>query len=205
MKRKRRFLELMGIVLLSFMSSISLNGTPAATKQKEKAHDAKKKAQIQRGEYLVIAGGCHDCHSPKLFTAKGPEPDPQRLLSGYPADTKLPEIPQGILGPDKWGTVGSNDLTAWVGPWGVSFARNLTPDLKTGLGSWTEDMFIRAMRTGKSMGVGRDILPPMPWFNYAKLSDEDLKAIFAYLKTLKPIENEVPDPIPPGGTPPPPR
>jgi mono/diheme cytochrome c family protein len=157
------------------------------------------KAQIQRGKYLVSIGGCHDCHSPKVFTSKGPEPDPTRLLSGHPADTQLPQIPQGVIGPDKWGGLFSNDSTAWVGPWGVSFSANLTPDAETGLGNWTEDMFIKAMRTGKHAGVGRAILPPMPWYNYAILSDGDLKAIFAYLMTLRPIKNRVPDPIPPGG------
>jgi mono/diheme cytochrome c family protein len=155
------------------------------------------KAQIQRGEYLVIAGGCHDCHSPKVFTPKGPKPDPARLLSGFPADAKLHAIPDGIIGPDNWGGLFSNDLTAWVGPWGVTFAANLTPDEQTGLGLWTEDLFIKTMRTGKHLGAGRDILPPMPWFNYARLSDDDLKAMFAYLRKLKPVKNVVPAPIPP--------
>lgn len=156
-----------------------------------------KKAQIERGEYLVNLGGCNDCHSPKVLTPRGPEPDPSRLLSGHPAGTRLSEMPKDSLGPDKWGGLFSNDLTAWFGPWGVSFASNLTPDTRTGLGSWTEETFIKTIRTGKHLGVGRDILPPMPWPNYAKLSDDDLKAIFAYLKTLKPIENAVPLPIPP--------
>ena len=157
-------------------------------------------AQIQRGEYLVIVGGCHDCHSPKILTPKGPEPDPARLLSGFPADVKLPKIPDGIIGTDHWGGLFTNDLTAWVGPWGITFAANLTPDEQTGLGLWTEDLFIKTMRTGKHLGTGRDILPPMPWFNYARLSDDDLKAMFAYLKTLKPVKNAVPAPMPPAGS-----
>lgn len=155
------------------------------------------KELVERGEYLVGYGGCNDCHTPKLFTEKGPEPDPKRLLSGYPATAKLPEIPGGIIGPDKWGALTNNELTAWAGPWGVSFAANLTPDKNTGLGSWTEEMFIKTMRTGKHLGVGRDILPPMPWFGLAVLNDDDLKAIFAYLKSIKPIANAVPQPIPP--------
>lgn len=69
--------------------------------------------------------------------------------------------------------------------------------METGIGVWTTEIFIKAMRTGKHMGAGRPILPPMPWFNYAKATDEDLKAILAYLKTLKPIKNAVPAPIPP--------
>ncbi len=194
MMKIRTVFAVLVLVLLSF---IFLLETPVAKLQKE--DDAKKKAQIQRGEYLVNVGGCNDCHSPKAFSPKGPQPDPTRLLSGYPAGTTLPEIPTGVIGPNKWGGLTTNDLTAWVGPWGVSFSANLTPDTMTGLGSWTEDLFIKTMRTGKHLGVGRDILPPMPWYEYARLEDEDLKAIFTYLRTLKPIKNRVPEPIPPGG------
>ena len=93
------------------------------------------------------------------------------------------------------------DLTAWVGPWGTSFARNLTPDKETGLGSWTEEMFIKALRTGKDMGEGRPILPPMPWEDFGKSTDSDLKAVFAYLKSLKPVKNAVHDPILPAAAP----
>jgi len=152
---------------------------------------------VKRGEYLVNYGGCHDCHSPKIFTDKGPEPDFARALSGYPAGTKLPEFPRNVIGPDKWGALTTNDLTAWFGPWGVSFAKNLTPDQETGLGGWSEKQFIDTMRTGKHLGNGREILPPMPWFALAALSDDDLKAIFAYLGTVPPIKNQVPDPLPP--------
>jgi hypothetical protein len=81
----------------------------------------------------------------------------------------------------------------------VSFSANLTPDTNTGLhsGVWTEDLFIKALRTGKHMGTARDILPPMPWQGLGQLSDEDLKAIWAYLDTIPPILNHVPDPLPP--------
>lgn len=152
---------------------------------------------IKRGEYLVGYGGCNDCHTPKIMTPKGPEPDPSKLLSGHPATEKLPEVPPGIIGKEKWGALTNNDLTAWVGPWGISFAANLTPDDRTGLGGWTEELFIKTMHTGKHLGVGREILPPMPWYVLAALTDEDLEAIFAYLHSIKPIENEVPQPVPP--------
>jgi cytochrome c553 len=155
------------------------------------------KDQVTRGEYLITVGGCDDCHSPKLFTTKGPVPDMNKRLSGAPADTKIPAIPAGAISPTAWGALTTNDFTAWAGPWGVSFAANLTPDKNTGLGSWTEAAFINSLRTGKHKGVLRDILPPMPWQNYSKLNDADLKAMFAYFQTLKPVQNKVPDPIPP--------
>ena len=160
-------------------------------------------AQIERGKMLVSGGACNDCHTPKVFVKMGPMmvpvPDTTRLLSGHPADSKLPEVPKGVIAPDQWGGVFSNDLTAWAGPWGVSFTRNLTPDVATGIGSWTEDMFVKTIKSGKHMGEGRDILPPMPWPEYRNLPDADLKAIFAYLRSIKPVENAVPDPIAPDG------
>lgn len=154
-------------------------------------------ALIARGKFLTTVGVCNDCHSPKIFTDKGPVPDSTRLLSGASENTKIPSVPAGLIGPSAWGAVGSNDFTVWVGPWGASFSANLTPDQVTGIGAWTEESFINAMRNGKHLGTGRDILPPMPWYAFATLSDQDLKAIFAYLKSLKPVQNMVPQPIPP--------
>jgi len=154
---------------------------------------------VERGKYLVMAGGCNDCHSPKIFTPAGPIPDTTRLLSGHPAGSPLPPIPKDVLGPTQWGALATNDLTAWAGPWGVSFAYNLTPDMKTGIGGWTEEMFIQTLRKGKFMGMSRDILPPMPWQTIGQMTDDDLKAIFAYLQSLPPIENPIPPPVPPAG------
>jgi len=159
------------------------------------------KAQIKRGEYLVNYGGCNDCHTPKMLMPNGPQPDPARLLSGHPADAQLPPVPPGVVGPNpnQWAALTNADLTAWAGPWGTSFAANITPDVATGIGGWTADLFIETMRTGKHLGVGRPILPPMPWFDLAVLNDGDLRAVFAYLKSIKPIKNQVPQPIPPKG------
>jgi mono/diheme cytochrome c family protein len=155
---------------------------------------------VSRGEYLVTMGGCDDCHTPKVFGPNGPDLDKARRLSGHPAGEKLPELPVSIIGPEQWGAVTNNHLTAWFGPWGVSFAANLTADA-SGLGGWTEDNFIQAMRTGKHAGSGRPILPPMPWMNFARMTDDDLRAVFAYLKSLPPVSNAVPAPIPPGAAP----
>jgi len=161
------------------------------------AHDANR--EVRRGQYLARFGGCHDCHTPKVMTPKGPELDTSRLLSGHPSRASLPAVPQGVIGPTQWGAAATSDLTAWAGPWGISFAANLTPD-PTGLGGWTAQQFIQTMRTGKHVGVGRALLPPMPWFNSAALTDRDLNALFTYLQSLKPISNQVPQPVPPGVT-----
>lgn len=179
------------ILLVLIVADNTSSSVPGDEKQKSE--------QIKRGEYLVALGGCNDCHSPKVFTQMGPMPDTTKILSGYPADSKLPDVPEGVLGPQQWGALVTNDLTGWVGPWGTSFSRNLTPDPATGLGSWTEEMFVKTIRTGKHMGEGRMILPPMPWQEYAKMTDEDLKAVFAYLQSIPPVENSVPDPISPMG------
>ncbi len=89
--------------------------------------------------------------------------------------------------------------TAAKGPWGTSFAANLTPD-PTGLGNWSEEQFFNAMRKGYYKGIegGRMLLPLMPWPAYAQMTDEDLRSIFAYLKSLPPVKNIVPAPLPPG-------
>ena len=155
-----------------------------------------QQARVERGKYLVTIVGCNDCHTTKKMGPNGPEPDTAMLLAGHPEQMKMPAPPQ--LPPNgPWGLVVSPTLTAWSGPWGVSFSANLTPDRNTGLGNWTEDMFVKALRTGKHMGVSRQILPPMPWQEFAQMSDDDLRSIYAYLRTILPVVNHVPDPIPP--------
>lgn len=155
-------------------------------------------SHIKRGAYLVQFGGCSDCHTPKKIGTRGLEDDVSRFLAGHSQEAKLPPPPSLPAGPWSATTAG---LTAWSGPWGVSYASNLTPDTNTGLGIWTEDMFVRAMRTGKHYGASRDILPPMPWQSLSKLTDEDLRAIFAYLRSIPAVRNQVPEPVPPGGRP----
>jgi mono/diheme cytochrome c family protein len=177
---------------LIIVAVASVAGTTVAA-----AQTAASKEQLARGDYLVRLGGCNDCHSPKLMTSNGPAPDPAKLLSGFPANGQVPPVPPGTLAPDKWAAMTNADLTLWVGRWGTSFSANLTPDKATGIGGWSADQFIKTIRTGKHLGVGRAILPPMPWFGMAGLTDRDLKAIFAYLMSVKPIENPVPQPIPP--------
>jgi mono/diheme cytochrome c family protein len=161
------------------------------------AQTAPAQSPVERGKYLTTVGGCNDCHTPKKLGPAGPEADMSLELSGHPAAEKLAAVPNGIIAPDKYLTVVNNHLTAWVGPWGVSFAMNLTSDKETGIGSWTEKMFIDALRSGKHQGTGRPILPPMPWNWYRNMTDDDLKAVFAYLQSLPPVKNPVPEPLPP--------
>ena len=156
---------------------------------------AQKKTRIDRGAYLVGMMGCNDCHTPWKMGPKGPEPDMSRALTGHPENLKMPPAPQLPEGP--WVAVIGATQTAWSGPWGVSFTANLTPDKETGLGDWTEDMFIKTMRTGLHQGKGRPILPPMPWSMIGKLTDNDLKDVFAYLQSLPPVKNRVPAPVDP--------
>lgn len=161
-----------------------------------KARPKTQAEMIALGKYIVHTSGCDDCHTPKIFTEKGPVFDTTRRFSGYPADEVLPAIDMNMIGPDKW-VATEKHLGAWVGPWGISYASNLTPDNATGIGTLTEEMFIKCMREGKFMGVGRPLLPPMPWEVYGMKTDEDLKAIYAYLMSIKPINNEVPQPVSP--------
>jgi hypothetical protein len=154
-----------------------------------------KEAQIEKGRYLVTIMGCNDCHSPKVMTPMGPDVDTAHMLSGHPASLPVPKIDPSEL--QSW-VLFNHNLTAFVGPWGVSFAANITSD-ETGIGNWSEAQFLKAIREGKSKGMDntRPILPPMPWTMYRNASDDDLKAIFAYLKSTPPVENRVPAPIPP--------
>ncbi|MBE7169764.1 MAG: cytochrome c [Williamsia sp.] len=150
---------------------------------------------VKRGKYLVNVMGCQDCHSPKVMGPHGPELDTSRLLSGHPAQIPIGPVDTNSL---KAWVLFSPDLTATVGPWGVSFSANLTSSA-SGAGSWTEERFFKAIREGKSKGMdgNRMLLPPMPWQEIAQASDEDLKAVFAYLKSTKPVDNVVPEPIAP--------
>lgn len=127
--------------------------------------------KVARGEYLTTIMACNDCHTPGTFYGA---PDFSRKLSG------------SELG--------------WVGPWGTTYARNLTPDAETGIGAWSEDDIVKTIRTGQRAD-GTEVLPPMPWPMYTNLSDEDAYAIAAYLKSLPAVSHKVPDKLPPGTKP----
>lgn len=122
----------------------------------------------ERGQYLVTVMGCTDCHTPGHFLG---QPDMARFLGGSDVGFEIPGL-------------------------GIFHGPNLTPD-PTGLGTWTEDEIVTAIRTG-TRPDGRHLAPAMPWMSYATLTDEDALAIAAYLKTLPPVANNVPGPFAPG-------
>jgi mono/diheme cytochrome c family protein len=125
-------------------------------------------AQIQRGKYLVSITGCSDCHTPGGMLG---QPDMQRYLGGSDVGFAIPNV--GI----------------YVGP-------NLTPDKETGLGSWTPDQVIAAIRTGRRPD-GRMLSEVMPFPGFSHLTDEDVQAIVAFLESLPPVKNKVPGPFGP--------
>ena len=186
-----------GRLMLSLAVAAVIATAPACSRS-DASPNARESSQVERGAYLVTIGGCNDCHTPLKLGPNGPEPDMRRMLSGHPEDFHVQapaELPTGWV----WAGTGTN--TAFAGPWGVSFAANLTPDLETGFGVFSEESFIKAMRTGKHMGTGRPIMPPMPWPAYSHMTDDDLKAIYAYLQTIPAVRNHVPDAVvaPPAG------
>jgi mono/diheme cytochrome c family protein len=174
--------------------SIGLLGLHLTAGSALAGEDAGKEARVARGKYLVTVAGCNDCHTPWKMGEAGPAPDMSRMLSGHPANFEVTAPAKTPEGP--WNMVAAPTNTAWSGPWGVSFTANLTPDKETGLGKWTEGTFIQTIRTGRHMGRGRPILPPMPFPMYKHFTDEDLKAIFSYLQSIPAIENRVPEPLP---------
>ena len=187
------------VAMLCFAVCAGLNScspTPQESKPEEPQAMAVAVDQIERGKYLVEIMGCNDCHSPKLMGPNGPYLDPDRVLSGYPADRPLPPVPANA---EAWALM-TMDLTAAIGPWGTTFAANITSD-ESGIGNWTEEQFERALKKGLYKGLegSRPLLPPMPWQNYVNMSKEDVSAVFAYLKSTKPVANLVPAPIAPGG------
>ncbi|WP_242118333.1 c-type cytochrome [Aestuariivivens sediminicola] len=181
---------LVPFLLLGFMISCNTNKEKQSSDVLVEAQPLDSLEQLERGEYLVELGGCHHCHSPKIMSDRGPIADPDRLLSGHPSDETLPPYDEETAKGYVLFTMG---LTSTTGPWGTSFAANLTPD-DSGIGTWSEEQFFTALRKGKHKGLegSRPILPPMPWEDLGKMTDEDLKALFAYLKSMKPVENVVP-------------
>ena len=148
-------------------------------------------SQVKWGERLVFNGGCNDCHTPKKMGPNGPENDMSLMLSGHPAHQPAPKFDPKEAA--KNGLIITQTFTAWTGPWGVTYAANITSD-STGIGMWTEAQFIKALKEKKWMGLEntRPLMPPMSMMPATLMSDDELKAIFAYLKTTPAIKNVQP-------------
>jgi len=190
---KNTFIVATAVILVAAAGFVTLSTSQTQSQDLAGAQfpsPAARASQVQRGEYLVKIMGCNDCHTPWKMGPQGPEPDMDRFLSGHPE--QIGPLPMAkATEPFLWSGFATN--TAFSGPWGVSYAFNLTPEQNTGLGIWTEEMFVQTIRTGRHMGVSRPINPPMPWPAYRNATDDDLKAVYAYLRTIKPIVNHVPE------------
>ena len=117
--------------------------TDAATTASEKPNFGGYETQVKWGEHLVTIAGCNDCHTPKKMTPMGPADDSTLFLSGHPEKLPAPDVDRKQM--ESKGLVVTADFTAWIGPWGISYSANLTPD-ETGTGNWTEDQFLYAIR-----------------------------------------------------------
>jgi mono/diheme cytochrome c family protein len=193
------FCAIFSLIIVVAVSSCKKTGDQAAPGMLKDSTAKAAMTPAERGKYLVAIASCNDCHTPLKMGPQGPEPDMSRMLAGHPAEMKMPPAPKMDM---PWMAAGAATLTAWAGPWGISYTANLTPDSATGLGKWDETTFMLAIRNGKHIGTGRDILPPMPWQWIKQMTDEDLKAVYAYLRTIPAVHNQVPDavvaPPPPG-------
>lgn len=178
--------------LAVMVSLYSCNNNPEPLKTEGTDIELSHEELIDKGEYLVKSIGCDHCHTPKKMTDRGPVADSSKWMMGFENTVPLPNIDKSQIIPGNW-VLFTGNLNAAVGPWGVSFAANLTPDA-TGIGNWTYENFRAAMVEGKYKGSGRPLLPPMPSFK--DLKENDIKAIFEYLKSIKPIKNPVPAHIP---------
>jgi mono/diheme cytochrome c family protein len=195
----KKTLFLLAASAVFFLTQCSPSQEPAQTAAATGLQDSTGgyPSQVLYGEHLVTVCGCNDCHTPKKMTEQGPVPDSSLWLSGHPATMPAPAVDRADMA--KRGLAVTDMLTAWVGPWGVTYAPNLTSD-PTGIGNWTEQQFINCIREGKLKGMSRPLMPPMPWNFYKFMTDNELKAIFAYLKTVKPVRNLAPAWEPPGST-----
>jgi mono/diheme cytochrome c family protein len=194
-KKEKAMLRLKSIVIVLAGGFLCL----AAVSWMARGEDTTNSNLVKRGEYLVNTSGCQDCHTPLKVGPNGPEPDMTHMLAGHPQELIMPPAPK--MSPGPWMGSFSATETAWAGPWGVSFTRNLTPDKETGLGDWTEQNFVGGIRTGREMGKGRVILPPMPIASIQNMTDEDIKAMFSYLQTIPAVKNKVPEPVAPEAAP----
>ncbi|MDH4093002.1 MAG: diheme cytochrome c-553 [Cyclobacteriaceae bacterium] len=197
--RKSYFISLMGLAFAAICLYGCSEKKPAelpAAEAMEKPNFGGYETQVLWGEHLVTIAGCGDCHTPKKMTPMGPADDSTLLLSGHPENLPAPDVDRKQT--ESKGLVVTADFTAWIGPWGITYSANLTPD-ETGIGNWTEEQFIYAIKNSISKGLpgSRPLMPPMSMMPVKHMTVDELKAVFAFLKTLKPIKNVSVQPTPP--------
>jgi hypothetical protein len=180
MPTRVRWSLLVSVLTAAIVLPIAAQQPPATPYPPAKPERMAAAGTAARGAQLVMLGGCHDCHTPKHQDGSI---DFSKSFMGHPANAPLP--PQ-VVG----GASANMLLTAWRGPWGITLARNLTPDKETGIGTWTLADFKRTIRTGVNP-KGEVLRPPMPIPNLQSLPDADLEAIYRHLSTIKPIHNAV--------------
>jgi hypothetical protein len=192
---RKYFALLLAAAALVFLLA-ECNNTKKETALSDKENLNGFESQVKWGEHLVTVSACHDCHTPKKMTPMGPDIDSSLLLAGHIADSPEPDMNKKEI--QGKGLILTSDLTTWIGPWGTSYTANLTSDA-TGIGNWKEEQFMLALREGKYKGLAaaRNLLPPMPWQMYRNFTNDEMKAIFAYLKSTNPVKNLVPAPLPP--------
>lgn len=183
------------IPAIIFIAILLVNACNNQADEKKEAAGTPKLSNeelVKKGEHLVATLDCEICHSPKKMGPKGPELIPELRFGGHQNGTQLPPTDEKML-KSGW-VLFAPDFTSFIGPWGQSYARNISSDT-TGIGMWTLEQFKKVIREGKFMGLEntRPILPPMPWEAYKHLYDDDIEAIFAFLKSTKPVNNRVPD------------
>jgi hypothetical protein len=196
MKKRTFLIAALSAVFIALSISACSDDTHQKASEDKTTVSPKPRNLVEQGKYLVAIMGCNDCHSPKRMGPNGPEIIPELMLSGYPSDRPIVKFEDKMV---KDGfAMFYPDLTAGAGPWGVTFAANLTPD-ETGIGSWTLEQFKKALTQGKLKGMdnGRTLQPPMPWQNYVTMKDEDVEAVYMYLRSIKPVKNTAPAPITP--------
>ena len=149
--------------------------------------------QINEGEILVLEGRCNYCHTPEV----GPgDINFGKVLYGHPSHEKIPELPKVPVGSQQWFEfVSELDSTVWIAGDKIVFSANITPDKETGIGNWSDKDFINTIRTGIHPGWKKKLDKPMPWLDYAKLSNKQLTSIYSYLMSQQPVINKVPGPV----------
>lgn len=154
-----------GVVLLALtVFGARPAGAQTGTPEQPTATGTPDAEKVKRGKYLVDIVGCSDCHSPV---------DPNTF---QPVEAM------------RWSGGQAFDL----GPAGTVYSRNITSDVETGIGSWSNEQVKLAITQGVD-AKGQRLYPVMPYMYFNNMSDDDLDAIVAYVRTIPPIKNKVPD------------